>query len=348
MRKRNPENIGLPSRWRFTRNKYYYQVPPGQEAIWDGKKTFQLGKTLSEAYKAYAERISWSEGINLMCQLLDRYTVEVVPTKAPATQRSNQISIKRLRTVFRANPAKIIKPSHIYQYRDACNKKHGITASNRDLEVLSHVFTKAIEWGVIESHPMAGKKVVKNKQKKRDRYVEDWELQEALKACSPFLTCYINLKMLLGLRKGDLLSIKLTDIKEDGIHITPRKTAGTTGKKKVYPLTRELNDVVNQIKALNNKVKSIWLFHTRKGAPYIKEDGTTSGFDSIWQRMIKKALEETELRDRFTEHDLRAKVASDTDLKHAQDLLDHSTATTTERVYRRKAKVVEPAKWQIK
>jgi hypothetical protein len=41
--------------------------------------------------------------------------------------------------------------------------------------------------------------------------------------------------------------------------------------------------------ALPRPVGSIWLFCTRKGQPYIKWDGQTSGFDSIWQRRITKA-----------------------------------------------------------
>ena len=45
-KQRNPENQGLPKRWRFTRNAYYYQVPPGQEFNWEGKQTFKLGNTL--------------------------------------------------------------------------------------------------------------------------------------------------------------------------------------------------------------------------------------------------------------------------------------------------------------
>ncbi len=347
MRKRNPENVGLPSRWRFTRNAYYYQVPPGKEANWDNKKTFKLGKTYAEAAAVWAERLSWTESCNLMSQLFDRYSVEVVPHKAAATRRSNGISIKRLKGVFSDSPAKLVEPQHIYQYRDACTKKNGPVSANRDLEVLSHVFTKAIEWGVIGTHPMTDKKVVKNKSQKRDRYVEDWELKEALKVCSPFLTAYINLKMLLGVRKGDMLSIKLSDIKDDGLHIKPRKTASTTGKKKVYPLTPELESAIAEIKSLHKKVKSVWLFHTRKGQPYIKEDGQASGFDSVWRRMMNKALKETKLSERFTEHDLRAKVASDTDAQHARDLLDHSTDTMTDK-YRRKARVVEPAKWKAK
>ncbi|MFD2271780.1 hypothetical protein ACFS07_13105 [Undibacterium arcticum] len=35
---RNKENKGLPKRWQHTHGAYYYQVPPGLEAGWDGKK----------------------------------------------------------------------------------------------------------------------------------------------------------------------------------------------------------------------------------------------------------------------------------------------------------------------
>jgi len=45
----------------------------------------------------------------------------------------------------------------------------------------------------------------------------------------------------------------------------------------------------------------------------------------------------------FHEHDIRKKVASDTTLENAQELLDHADATITERVYRTKPKVVKLA-----
>lgn len=56
-KKRNPENIGLPARWRYTRNAYYYQVPKGLEPLWDDKQTFKLGNSLSEAYRVWADRL---------------------------------------------------------------------------------------------------------------------------------------------------------------------------------------------------------------------------------------------------------------------------------------------------
>jgi integrase len=80
------------------------------------------------------------------------------------------------------------------------------------------------------------------------------------------------------------------------------------------------------------------LFCTRDGKPYIDEQGTTSGFDSVWQRFMKKALAETNLEERFTEHDLRAKVASDSkDSEQARKRMGHTSSAVTERVYRRKA-----------
>ena len=56
-----------------------------------------------------------------------------------------------------------------------------------------------------------------------------------------------------------------------------------------------------------------------------------------------KALTTTQLTERFTEHDLRAKVASDTDLSHASLMLGHSQQETTERLYRRKHKLIKQA-----
>lgn len=59
---------------------------------------------------------------------------------------------------------------------------------------------------------------------------------------------------------------------------------------------------------------------------------------------MKKALDKTELKKRFTEHDLRAKVASDTEAEHARKLLGHVTLEITDKIYRRKAELVKPIK----
>src|SRR5471030_924022 len=97
---RNPENKGLPARWKQQHGAYYYRVPPGLEAMWENKQMFRLGKTLPEAYKEWAKRLEATDKANNISQLLDRYALEVVPTKAAATQMGNSRHIKRLRAVF--------------------------------------------------------------------------------------------------------------------------------------------------------------------------------------------------------------------------------------------------------
>ncbi|MFD2271778.1 hypothetical protein ACFS07_13095 [Undibacterium arcticum] len=87
-----------------------------------------------------------------------------------------------------------------------------------------------------------------------------------------------------------------------------------------------------------------WLFCTRKGTGYINEaKGTASGWDSVWQRFMVRVLEETKVVEVFTEHDLRAKCASDAEtLEHARSLLAHADSRVTDRIYRRKPERVKP------
>ncbi|ANI21649.1 hypothetical protein AB870_25780 [Pandoraea faecigallinarum] len=60
---------------------------------------------------------------------------------------------------------------------------------------------------------------------------------------------------------------------------------------------------------------------------------------------MNRVLEETDVSERFSEHDLRAKAASDAEtLEHAQALLSHTDSRTKRRVYRRKAGKVMPLK----
>jgi integrase len=58
---------------------------------------------------------------------------------------------------------------------------------------------------------------------------------------------------------------------------------------------------------------------------------------------MAKVLKSTRVTERFTEHDLRAKCASDAvRLEHAMQLLAHADSVTTRRVNRRKPERVTP------
>ena len=160
-----------------------------------------------------------------------------------------------------------ILPMHVYEYRAHIGKTESKKKANLDLEVLSHMFTKAIEWGVVHHHPMSHKKVTKFSLKPRK----------------------------VRVNPDDLIAFAST-------------------------LT-----IVTEILNLPGYTRSSYLFHTRDDEPYIKADGTTSGFDSIWQRHMVKAIKEGKVSTRFTEHDLRKIRASTLTLEQAQHLLRHTT-----------------------
>jgi integrase len=342
-RSRRPENKGLPARWRFVFGAYYYQVPPGQEPAWAGKQTFRLGKTLSEAYRTWADRVEVNHDVRSVAQLLDRYLLEVVPTKAITTQDVNKRAIKELREKFGTAPINGVKPQHIYKYIDMRGAK---TVGRKEIAVLSHVFTKAVEWGYIDKHPFKGEIRLEG-SKPRTRYIEDWEIIECLSLPSVrkrgsilAIHAYIRIKLLTGLRRGDLLRLRVSDLSDDGIRVDTHKT----GKPIVYEWSTELKQAIEEAKAARPINIAPLLFCNKRGQGYVNETtGNVYGWNSMWQRFIKRVMAETKVTERFTEHDLRAKCASDAKtLEHARALLAHADSRLTERVYRRKPERVQP------
>lgn len=342
-RKRKSENKGLPERWRFRYNAYYYRVPPGMESQWDGKSEFRLGNTLAESYKVYAERLVIPDELETMRHLFNRYRLEVIPTKAESTQITDKKRLITLEMIFGDNLAQSITTKDCYRLLDSMTTKRGARTANNHITLLSHVFTMAIRWGVISEHPIKGK-LIKNKLTPKRHLPKRAEIDEALKVAPPLIKAYVRFKLLTGLRQADILTLKVNCIKDDGIHITPRKTQFSSGKSVIieWDSTGELKRSILEIKSLKRPVGSFWLFCNKRGEPYFKE-GNASGFQSIWQRWIKKALDETDLQIRFTERSIRTFVGSEFDTpEEASRLLAHADVKTTKAHYREKPEKVKP------
>lgn len=344
-RARLPEHRGLPPRWTIRRKKFYYQVPECMRAQWDNKTLFPLGENLSSAFRVFAERIGEADtAITTIAALLDRYEIEVVPTKAAKTQHGNHYQIATLKKALGPSDIRAIKPQVIYQYMDRRSAK---IAARREIALLSHALTKAVKWGIIEKHPFKGE-MEYDGEKARTRYIEDWELEACLALpkrkggndATEFLQHYLRVKMLTGLRQGDMLRLRVTDFNDIGIPVTTSKT----GKRIVIQWTPALRAAVDAAKAARPVHISPWLFCNRRGACYVNEaTGEASGFKSMWQRFMIRVLDETKVTERFTEHDIRAKVGSDAESpERAQSLLTHDNVGITKRSYRRRAEIVAP------
>lgn len=340
MRKRRKENLGLPSRWCLKHGAYYYQVPPGLEAQWDAKKLFRLGATLSEAYSLWAKRIGLNDRKDILtvAQLLKRYILEVTSKKAVSSMMSESRMSKQLISVF--GPVKLddVTPQDIYKYVD---KRDAKVRARREKSLLSHAFTKAVEWGYIKHHPFIGQVRLKGEEA-RTRYIEDWELNEvrAMKnkrKGDPLevIQSYLEVKYLTGLRQGDMLRLPAYHgAVGDKIRVTTNKT----GKTIDLEVSEALHDALTRCMAVRPRDIAPWLFCTREGKPFC-----ASGWQSNWQRFMTRVLAETKITERFTEHDIRAKSGSDSvSIERAQQLLTHNDAKTTVRAYRRKIETVMP------
>jgi integrase len=354
MRKRHKRNQGLPARWRYKHGAYFYRVPPGLESQWDGQTEYRLGTTLAESATEWAKRMRSAERPAVYIkQLLERYAIEVIPTKAAATQRGDNLALVNLRKVFGDMRLEDLEPQHIYKYVDTRMNKQGqksLATGVHETRVFKHAFTKAVEWGLMPRHPFKGEVRLKG-AKPRSRYVEDWEIIEALSLVPKrksgsvlMLQAYIRVKMLIGIRRGDMLRLRMSDIIDAGITVRPHKTANSTGLVRTFEWTPALRTAVDMALASRPIDIAPWLFCTKRGEGYFNEDtGQASGWDSMWQRFMARVLLETKITERFTEHDLRGKVGSDAEsLERARQLLGHADSKITERVYRRKPELVRP------
>ena len=247
----------------------------------------------------------------------------------------------------------VVRTAEWIQYVDTRLNKQGQKSPATgvfETRVFKHAFTKAVEWGLMARHPFKGEVRLKG-AKPRTRYIEDWEVIEALSLVPKrksgsvlMLQAYIRVKMLIGIRRGDMLRLRMSDITDAGVTVRPHKTVNSTGLARTFEWTPALRTAIDMALAARPLDIAPWLFCTKRGEGYFDEEtGQASGWDSMWQRFMARLLEETKITERFTEHDLRGKVGSDAEsLERARQLLGHADSKITERVYRRKPELIRP------
>jgi len=334
MNRRRQTDKQLPRRVYKKHGAYYFLQPIKK----DGKHTnkwIKLGRDLSTALLRYSELVEVTGPYNTMADLFERYRLEAIPRKAPSTQRLNHNCLTPLSLFFGEMRPQDVKPVHVYHYLDIRSKETPV-AANREKALLSHVFTKAMEWGVVDGNPCRGVKRIP--ERPRDRCPSEEEVAGFLKHAPALLQVYVPVKVLTGLRQQDLLALRRDQLKDDGIHVKIKKS----GKKIIIEWSETLRDAVDSALELKRPVFSLNVFCNRRGQEY-----TGDGFRSIWQRAMNKAVSKKSLLERFTEHDLRAKAATDADAGglDAQALLGHLDSATTRRYLRSKlASRVKPTR----
>lgn len=275
--------------------------------------------------------------------VFSRYVSEVIPLKAPRTQKENLHALKFLRRVFDTAPVDAITPQHLAQYRDKRSTTAPVRA-NREVSLFSHVWNMAREWGyTAKENPARG--VRKNRETPRDFYVDDGVWSAVYAHAAPELKDAMDLGYLTGQRPADLLKMRLSDIRDGALEVIQNKT----GKRlKITIAGSQLSQTIDRIRERPRRVASMFLVATAEGRPLnaatlrlrFEKARALAGAEAL--RMGDAALAARILGFQF--RDIRSKAASEIDLTHASKLLGHTEQEITEKVYRRVGETVKPTK----
>jgi len=320
----------LPKYVYLVHGAYWYRPPNG--------KNERLAAEGDESgmYRRYVEvmqpvPVVTREGATLN-EYFDRYVRDILPEKAPRTQKDYVRHIAILRETFGHMLPNEVEPKHIGRFLDV---RVGKVQRNRQVAVLSALYNVMLgSWFVADRNPCA--KVKRNQTRPRTRYVTDEEFALVRAAMPTWHQIAMDLALLTGQRQGDLLALKWEDVGADGIYVQQ----GKTGKKIRIALSPALEEVLGRAKRmLPSLPRKYVLRQLKSGQGY-----TGEGFRSIWQRRMRKLVRAGKV-EAFAFHDLRAKTVSDSaTLEDAFERAGHQNMQITRRTYDRGIRLVKPLK----
>jgi integrase len=203
---------------------------------------------------------------------------------------------------------------------------------NRAVSCLRHMFTKAVEWEMVEQSPFdKGKTLHIKENNQRMRFLTEDEIDRLLSECIPPIRNLVECALNSGMRRGEILGLKWNQIRNGFIYLKETKTSNP----RQIPINDTLDEMFKRIKSEQNPSKNVvglngkpikgfksdYVFR-RNGKPY-------KYITNTYNAGVRRAGIED-----FTFHDLRHTFASQLlmkggTLKDVQELLGHKTMTMT-------------------
>ncbi|MCL2531553.1 MAG: site-specific integrase [Oscillospiraceae bacterium] len=238
-----------------------------------------------------------------------------------------------------------VRPAHIARlYADACNKAGqplSRSAVNKFRVILSGVFKTAIDNCLCQRNPAAGVKLPEREKAPIVIYTTS-QIQKVIDALeSSMAGAYIAIMLHTGLRPGEFLGLEWKDVDELNQRIYVKQSLKATAQgKQVTPGTKtKRNRVVPYGDALQPHLDRIprhgdFVVARQRNGEYTHHthDSFKVVFDGFFAEL--NAALETPL-PRTTPHKCRHTFATyllqgGADIRYVQELLGHSTITTTE------------------
>ncbi|OGP12917.1 MAG: hypothetical protein A2052_02090 [Deltaproteobacteria bacterium GWA2_54_12] len=304
------------------------EIKEGKEPIPKKRIANHLFKELSEHYK------TWGEGRQ----------------KGFVTKRYH---IAQLDELFGNIPLRAFATRFVEEWQTKRMADNKPATVNRLLATLKHMFTKAVEWEMVDEDTLKRVRRVKllSENNRRLRYLSKEECKALINACSPHVRPIVITALNTGMRKEEILSLeweKHIDLRHSFILLDKTKN----GERREVPINNTLREVLQGI------VRRI-------DSPYVFIDGEGKRFKDVkrsFATALKKAdfercpecnqerqktdskepgncpscgvkMERRGIKD-FRFHDLRHTFASHLvmagiDITTVKELLGHKTLTMT-------------------
>lgn len=301
------------------RKTFYYYDHGGKP-----RREEPLGTDYGRAIQRWAEierdHTGKSAAVVTFRYVAERYRAEVIPGKAPRTQRDNLQELGRLLVFFDDPPAALdaIQPQHVRQYLTW--RRAAPVRANREKALLSHIWNWARATGYTAlQNPCAG--VPGHREHARSIYVEDDAYGALWEAADGPLRDALDLAYLTAQRPADVLRMDERDVREGILHVRQ----GKTGTVLRIVIEGELAAVLARIAARKGALvlHATRLIVDERGRP-LRRDGLRYRFDAARRRSGVA----------FQFRDLRAKAATDKadaqDMRQAQRQLGHASVVMTE------------------
>jgi integrase len=191
---------------------------------------------------------------------------------------------------------------------------------NRHLALIKHMFTKAIEWDMVEDGVLKRIRRVKLLQEnnRRLRFLSQEECKDLINACNPEIRPIVITALNTGMRKREILNLKWdnVDLKHGFILLEMTKN----GERKEVPINNTLR---RTLQSIPRHIDIQHLFYDPR---------TDKPYQDI-KKSFSKAVRIAKLAD-FRFHDLRHTFASHlvmsgVDITTVKELLGHKSLTMT-------------------
>jgi integrase len=164
-----------------------------------------------------------------------------------------------------------------------------------------------------------GKRLMFKENNHRLRFLSEPEIEALLKACIPHLRPIVETALLSGMRRGELLSLRWEQIRNEFIYLTETKS----GKARQIPINDRLAEVLKEVRRKNH-LKSEYVFCDSQGRRFY--EGKRS-FSSACRRAGIEAFRFHDLRHTFASR----MVMKGASLKAVQELLGYASLAMTMR-----------------